>query len=281
MKQLAILLSILLFSGCSTVGVKKSYTKFFNTTQTNPYKEFYNSTPPIDDVILLNEGEESEVFLLDYISSTSNPSSLMEGINRVDDLKATLESNGYVPIGYSLFNSGFNKDRKSLTKAANELGATVAVATSQKSGSNSRYVPVTSTTNHSGTVGDSSYSGTSTTQSSKVVTTNTYDHYAIFYAKAINPRKNFGVILRRLNDTEKKIHSRNTGAVISGVGEKSPAFYANLVKGQVITKVNDQEVLDVSMAMDFIKKAIDNDTIKITINLYGEFDKNIYVKMNR
>ena len=37
---------------------------------------------------------------------------------------------------------------------------------------------------------------------------------------------------------------RNTGAYISLVYEKSPAFYANLAKGDVIIEINGTEILD-------------------------------------
>ena len=53
-----------------------------------------------------------------------------------------------------------------------------------------------------------------------------------------------GIEWRDLNASDRLSTQRNTGAYISVVYEKSPAFYANLSRGDIITEINGIQILD-------------------------------------
>lgn len=53
-----------------------------------------------------------------------------------------------------------------------------------------------------------------------------------------------GIEWRDLDSSDRLATQRNTGAYISLVYEKSPAFYANLSKGDIIIEINGIEILD-------------------------------------
>ena len=53
-----------------------------------------------------------------------------------------------------------------------------------------------------------------------------------------------GIEWRDLNPSDRLAAQRNTGAYIAVVYEKSPAFYANLAKGDIITEINGVQILD-------------------------------------
>ena len=53
-----------------------------------------------------------------------------------------------------------------------------------------------------------------------------------------------GIEWRDLNPSDRLAAQRNTGAYIAVVYEKSPAFYANLAKGDIITEINGIQIID-------------------------------------
>ena len=58
-----------------------------------------------------------------------------------------------------------------------------------------------------------------------------------------------GLAYRNMESAERLAQHRNTGACITTVFEDSPAYYANLSRGDIIISVNGQDVPD-SKALD-------------------------------
>jgi len=91
-----------------------------------------------------------------------------------------------------------------------------------------------------------------------------YD-YLIYYFVKFTDDVGFGINLTDLTVRERQNHKRNTGAVVSIVYKRTPAFYANIFRGDIIVKINDIEILDVDdgiLALHYLPKG---DTVKIEI----------------
>ena len=69
-----------------------------------------------------------------------------------------------------------------------------------------------------------------------------YDHVAIYFVRRIG-KPRFGFEYSDLEPDQRQALGRNTGAVVLIVIEKTPAFYANVVEGDVIIAVDGIERL--------------------------------------
>lgn len=76
---------------------------------------------------------------------------------------------------------------------------------------------------------------------------------ALFFA--INIQKvRVGVGLRNMPQDPRKPHTRQNGAIIDIILEDSPAFSSNLRPGDILVKVNGEEVIDGTHAQELINK---------------------------
>ncbi len=62
-----------------------------------------------------------------------------------------------------------------------------------------------------------------------------------------------------MNDVHRRGLERNTGAVIEIVVEKSPAFYTNVLPGDVLIKINGVDVRDAAHAIKLMTQINTND----------------------
>lgn len=172
------------------------------------------------------------------------------------DGRALLE-NGYVLIGYAVFNSA-SVDSSQAAAQARKVGAAVVLIQTKYSHTVSGTIPYTVqnppqtvTTYHQGSVygGGSSggYSGTSTTTvpggySTYQVpySTDRYDYGASFWAKS-RPLV-LGVHVGDLTDELRRQIGSNRGVVVSVVVKGSPAFDADILPGDIITRVNEDVI---------------------------------------
>jgi hypothetical protein len=185
--------------------------------------------------------------------------------NWTNDVKE-LNRNSYDVIGQSDFQSPQQAD-DALMFQAKKVGADVVLISSRFLGSEQASVPViqynpgqNSTTTSSGTVtanasgsggfasGTGYYYGTSRTTSPGTfsteyvpVTVHRYQYDAVFF------RKMRPLILGTLNmalptEIRQKLE-RNTGVFVSVVFNGSPAFNANILEGDVVLKINGEDVL--------------------------------------
>jgi serine protease Do len=174
------------------------------------------------------------------------------------DGRALLE-NGFVLIGYSSFNAG-PVDSKNAVGHAKKVGATIVLVQSQYTNTVTGAIPYTvqnpsqtATTYHSGSVygsgGYGSYSGTSTTTVPGGYTThqipysvNRYDYAATFWAKS--KPLSLGVHTNDLTDEMRRAIGSNRGVVVNVVVKGSPAFNADIMRGDIITMINDEMITD-------------------------------------
>ncbi len=77
------------------------------------------------------------------------------------------------------------------------------------------------------------------------------------YLDAISQKsdKKFGVNLTDLNNKFRKIHQSNTGALVKKVFEDSPAFYSNVLPGDVIFEIEGKRIINAGHALRFLEDA--------------------------
>lgn len=227
-KTLFYLPFILIFSGC------------------NPYSQFY--TDFTGGINILEDPR--------FIISTNEPKFVQGGDAEKDYIQMC--ENGYVCLGVSSFNAGSVNQNAAIGHAKNIHADTVIVYNRYShtvSGSMPLIVPdtQTSTTFHSGNIygtggGYAHYSGTSYSTTYGTRTTyipynvNRYDYFAAFWVKA-KPMQ-LGVHVDDLTDELRREVGSNKGVYIRIVVKDSPAFYNDLLSGDVIRRIGEVEVID-------------------------------------
>jgi hypothetical protein len=212
-----------------------------------------------------------------------------------------LYRNGYLMIGESAF-QGPPQGNNALMSQAEKVGADVVLVTSVYLGSEQTAVPFmqynpgqTYTTTSSGTVnanaygsggyayGTGNYYGNSTTTSPGTfstqmvpVTVQRYQYDAAFFRKM--PPTILGVIPQPLPPELRQQLERNTGVFAWVVRNDSPAFNANILEGDVILKMNGEDVTSVT---DYVQKYIKMAGQKIDIEIWRDGQlKTISVQLN-
>lgn len=197
---------------------------------TNPYTQFY--TPA--DLVTSTQ----------FIPSTGEPKVIRGGNPEADDL-AMMES-GHRLLGHSSFNSGSVAEDGAVAHAKT-LGAAVVIVYSRFTHSVSGSMPMTlpssetSNTTLSGMAGGQQVYGTATTTTYGTTTThipytvNRSDYLATYWGKL--PPAVFGAFVREPKPEERRQIGSNTGLLITVVVKGSPAFSADLFRGDVIKSI--------------------------------------------
>lgn len=229
---------IAILTALAMVGCASGYQQFYK-----PYVD----AGTLNDVELLKPDEEPKVY----------------GTNDFDRDTKALRSKQYVPVGYSSFNGKY-EDESNVKAQAKRIGATVILVNSKYTNTQTTtshlFLPNSSTTYHSGSVysggASGGYSGTSTTYGNTVVPITThqmrYDQTAVFFVKSTK-KPRFGVSLKNLSDDQRRALERNTGAIVDVVVEGSPAFFSNVLPGDILIKVNDSNVMDAKHASELMQ----------------------------
>lgn len=217
----------------------------------NPYTDFYH---PYQTVVGNNK----------LVQPQGEPTIYSYSANVDQDNRAMAE-NGFVMVGYSSFNGNGNAgSQENVLAQARTVGASVVMVKNANAGTRTGVMPYTTynpgqviTTNSSGSAnaygtGGSaygSYQGTSTTyvpgtSSTQMVpyTVQRYDFLATYWARSSRIR--LGVVYLNLSTEMRQRLQRNTGVVADLIIKGSPAFISNILVGDVILKMNDEDVID-------------------------------------
>lgn len=210
-----------------------------------PFAQFYNDTVGGMDVT-----KHPNVVL-----STGEPKVIRGNIEEQDSLKMLEDC--YYSVGYSSFNAG-NVDENGAITQAKKVHASVVILYSKYTGSVSGALPLTlpdtktSTTSMSGTAygsrGYASYSGTANTTTYGTSTTyvpytvHRSDYMATYWVKMKPPM--FGTHIKDLTPEMKQQIGSNKGMLIYAVVKGSPAFEADILKGDILRKIGDVSVFD-------------------------------------
>ena len=237
---------------------------FLTGCATNPFLQFYqsytNQWPVAMQQRLLPPSSELRVF------SSSN----------VQEDGRRLEEQGLVPIGFAGFRGGI-AGQQQLTAQARNVGADVVLYSSQFSHTEQGVIPwmsyqpgQTYTTQTYGTTtanaygsggyayGSGTYSGYSTTSTPGTYSTQyipyqrqVFDQGAVFWRR-MKPGV-FGASFAPIPENLRTKLQRNTGVLVAVVVENSPAFKANVMRGDVITQIADKPVATVQELMDSLQ----------------------------
>ena len=235
----------------------------------NPFSKFYTDRIGGRDVTKLNH----------VILPTSEPVVFRGGEVHEEDSIAMMEK-GYIMLGFSSFNAG-NVNENNVKTQAKKVHASAVVLyskyTNTVSGSMPLTLPNTTTTNTSvyGNVyGSGGYvnvsgSGTSTTYGTKTTyipySVRRSDYGATYWIKAKTPT--FGLIPRDLKADARKIIGTNKGVRAYAIVSKSPAFYADIFKGDILLKIGDADIYDGETYTSALKKYSGQ---KVDVHIYRD-----------
>jgi len=183
------------------------------TTQTNNQSasKWYDSwinTKERSDIITLQQGEEPQI----------NRS------NNIEDDVFDFLSDYYIIVGRTGFNGTASEQDNffnDIKKQCRKNGATVAVY-------NISYTDTRSGSFSSG----GSYN------------IRRYDYVVYYLVKSTREKDKIGLWLVDLSTEERRKFQRNTGAIVNVVYKNSPAFYANILKDDIIIRINNTMIND-------------------------------------
>ena len=175
---------------------------------------------------------------------------------------------GYFPIGRSVFREQLVNGRAALEQAQ-AVGADLVLIKKEHAGTGTYNVPVgdwepdrsiittdnVRTENADGTGVQYSQRQTTTVIPGEYrthyeqQTVEYYDHTAVFWKKIQAPA--FGAYVSELEDADRQAIQSNKGVVVRAVVGKSPAFLADIFKGDILRSFDDEDILDVE---DYLAK---------------------------
>lgn len=193
---------------------------------------------------------------------SNDPPTLIRGSHPEKDGQKMLED-GYLIVGYSSFNAGNVNENDAITQAKKVHAAVVLLYsryTNTVSGAMPLTLPDTQTSNTSmfgsvqGYGGSATYSGSAYTTTYGTRTTyipysvTRYDYFATYWIKTKRPV--FGVHSRDLNDELRQQIGSNKGALVIAVVKGSPAFRADILKGDILRRIGTVDIYDVSSVQE-------------------------------
>ncbi len=209
----------------------------------NPYAAFYRSNV-------------ADPAVSRFLERPAGPAQLFGGKDPDADSLAMLED-GYGLLGQSAFN-GKVASRDSLLAHAKAVGASAVIVyvkyANTISGTTNLVLPAPPTRSSSttqGMVGSTPFSATTQTTTTGALNTysipysqDRYDQIATFWAKDLRP-VTFGVYVRDLSFDERQQLGRNRGVTVLAVLKGSPAFTADILRGDVLVRIGSAATDDV------------------------------------
>jgi hypothetical protein len=162
----------------------------------------------MSDVITLQQGEQPQIIRR----------------NNIEDAVIDLLSDYFIIVGRTSFNGTASEQDNlvdDIKKQCRKNGATIAVYS------------ITYTSTRSGTL-----------SSGMTYNIRRYDYVVYYFVKSIAPKDKIGLWLVDLSIDERRKYQRNTGAIVNVVYKNSPAFYANILKDDIIIRINDTVIND-------------------------------------
>lgn len=201
------------------------------------YRDFYSewrNVGSMNDAIALRPGEHPVV---------------RESGNIENDYWDLLSDN-YVCLGRSSFEGLYN-GKGDIEDVAERIKATLAIY----------QIQYAKTVNLSSTTRLSKDGKTATTTSNDI---DRYNHTAYYFVKSTS-RGLIGIRYQDLEQADRERLRRNTGVVVSVVIKNSPAFYGNLIRGDVIIRMNGTDVYNVESLKQITKSLKPGDIVDVTV----------------
>ena len=231
----------------------------------NPFAQFYQDATNGFDLT------KSPIVVL----PTGEPK-MFQGSDQEADYQRMLEDR-YGLVGYSSFN-GANVNVDNALAQAKMVHAEIVLICSKHTGTRSGVAPLTlpntqtSTTTMSGSAigsgGYGTFSGTAHTTAYGTQTTyipyniDRYDYFASYWIKLKPPV--FGVHTRELTPELRQKIGSNKGLYVLAVIRNTPAWSADILKNDIITKISGTEIID---KPSFSKAVKENTGKKVTVEI--------------
>ncbi len=249
---------------------------------TNNFAKFYTGSKA--EEVLAHKNE---------LVLSGDPPTVIRGTSpAADDLRMFQE--GYVKIGYSTFNAGRVNEKDAVTHGE-DIHAAVVILYSAYTHTHSGAVPLTvpntqtSTTQISGTTfgqgGIGNYSGTANTTTYGSRTTmmpynvDRYDYGATYWVKAKPMR--FGAKVEDLSQEQRKQIGSNKGVQVVVVGNGTPAFHADIFRGDIIRQIGEYSISDVHSFMDSVERSAGHTVIVDLLRDGREIKKEVPIRSTR
>jgi hypothetical protein len=193
---------------------------------------------------------------------------------------------GYLLLGRSVFRST-EVDLKLARKVSEEVGASVILVGRRYATSLTEAVPMSEwipdreiTTTETGVVQGGPNAGQIwERETTKVIegefrtqyvpqTTEYYDYAATYWAKSKPPI--FGVLVAALDDAARQQLQSNRGVSVRAVITRSPAFQSDVLRGDIITRFADVDILDPDQFFDTV---VANQGKQVTVELFRNGEK--------
>jgi hypothetical protein len=207
---------------------------FFSCTTFSSFYDSWHNVNELTNIITLQERQEPRI---------------IRSSNMNDDVNEIL-SNNYIIIGTTSFNGPDDDITNSIKMQCRQNGATIAL-----------YGKDYTDTRHG--VYSNYYGGISSYNIRR------YD-YTVYYFVQRTFLPALGWRLVDLDNENRRIFQRNTGAIVFVVLKNTSVFYANIVRNDIIVRINDQVINNV------------DDYWKIYENLnFGDIIEVEYIRNNR
>lgn len=238
-----LLFLILILSTCTTTG----------------FRDYYK--PLYDGTIFSEEA---------YLKEGENPQVIMA--SNIDSELREVASNWYLCIGSTGFNGaemGSTEINAALTSLCKEKKAKIAVWTKVYTNTKNGVYSVPQTNYHTYTNAYgyiSSY--TTTTYSTHSYSVERYDFEAYLFISIPNEYKDIfapGLSVRELTQEDRDLYKQNTGCFINVVYKNTPAYFANLAYGDIITAVNGIPMFTAENYINYKKGIKKGDDFELTI----------------
>ena len=247
----------------------------FLSSCVNNYEKFYKPNPI----------QQSTQDYIERLKDGQEPKIIFTTRERFKDESTVLQANGYIALGSSIFVGPRDTDpEKHMLEQAKKVGASIVFVVEVKEG----VVSSTTTslqannisTSYSGTYGQPLGSALSTYYT-PVTTISSYEkiHQEAYFLAKYTKKLKLGIQHLDLTEKLKRELGRNTGALVSVVYNDTPAFYSNILKGDIVLAINNQDVMNASGAINILNRVFDSDPTSLTLLILRN-NKEIEVEVN-
>ena len=247
------------------------FALLFTSCVTTGFKDFYE--PWYEDNYFPAEA---------YLKENEIPEVIK--VSDLDTKFREISSNWYWCIGYSGFNGAelsSSEINEALTNLCKEKKAKLAIYSKEYTDTRNGVYSVPHTNYHTYTNSygfTSSY--TTTSYSSHFYSVERYDISSYLFVSIPDEYKILyipGISVANLNQQDRENYKTNIGCLINIVYKDTQAYYANLVHGDVITKINEKTIYSVDDYFEYTKNAKFGDVWNMTIIRNGS-EKQVLLK---
>ena len=126
------------------------------------------------------------------------------------------------------------------------------------------------------------YQNGSVNQFGGVLSTDNYDifDYSVCFLIKDNRNKKYGFLYENLTEAQRTQLQQNTGVYITLIYQNTPAFYNNLIRGDIVIKLNETKIINVEQFEKELKALSDDFTFTVLRNGVEKVIKFEYLTKN-